>query len=131
MMPTSQHASNVLALKLLRPSIIMTIITQVAVVTPTSMSTVTIPSIGIIIRASTLDGVIVHIGEPIGAGIPTGAIHGIPIPTGVIHGILTHTIGAIPTGPIIGGTTTIIGITHTTIGMVTVDIIQEDIAEAA
>ena len=129
-MLTLLRASSVLAHKLLLPLTIMTIITLVAAVTPTSMWTATILSIGIIIPASMSAGAIVPIGEPIGAGIRTGAIHGIHIPTGVIPGILTPTTGAILTGPMVGGIMITTGITRTITGMAMVDIIPEEIAVA-
>lgn len=93
------------------------------------MSIVTIPSIGIIILAFTSAGGTVLIGEPIGAGIHFGATHGILTPIGVILGIPILTIGAIHTGPTIGGITTTIGITRTTTGMVIMEI-TVDTAEA-
>lgn len=108
----------------------MTIITLVAAVTPTSMWTATIPSIGIIILASTSAGVIVPIGEPIGAGIRTGATPGILILTGVIHGILTPITGAILTGPMAGVIMITTGITRTTTGMAMADITPEETAAA-
>ena len=128
MMPTSLHASSVSAHKPLRQETIMTIII-LAVATLTSMSIVTILSIGIIILAFTSAGGTVLIGEPIGAGIHFGATHGILTPTGVILGIPILTIGAIHTGPTIGGITTTIGITRTTTGMVIMEI-TVDTAEA-
>ena len=71
-------------------------------------------------------GVIVPIGEPIGAGILTGATHGTLIP--IIPGILTPITGAILTGPM--GIMTI-GITPTTMETLTMgDIIMADIAVA-
>lgn len=130
-MPTLPRVSSVLAHRHLLPWTIMTIITLVAVATPTSMWTATTPSIGIIILASTSAGAIVLIGEPIGAGIRTGVTLGILIPTGAIHGILTPTIGAILTGPMAGAITITTGITRTTTGMAMVDIILEEMAVAA
>ena len=76
--------------------------------TPTSMSTVTIPSIGTTTRPITTVGVTARIGAYTGAGTGIGAI---PI---------TIAIGAgIPIGPTAGVITTTTGIIRITIGMVT------------
>ena len=80
-----------------------------------------------------LAGVIVLIGEPIGAGIPIGAIIlGILIPIGGTLGIHILTTGAARTGLMDGVIMTTIGITPTTTGTVTkAEIILVDKAVAS